>query len=325
MAIGSTSRPNPRGAISLYNRLKPGDWTFTTLTGLAGILVILVIIGVFVELTEAAWPAIKANGVSVLWDTDWNPSAGSFGVGVFIIGTMATSIVALVCATVIAVLVSLFLVEVAPSYVARPVSYLVELLAAIPSVVYGLWGIFVMGVFIRDHLGPTIVTYFDWLPFVGGPPLITSLFSACIILTIMILPTVMAVSRDVIAAVPRSQREGVLALGATRWEMITMTVLPYARSGILGAAILGLARAVGETLAVTLVIGNSVKIPENIFSPAYTLASVIANQFPEATSLHRAALIEVALILLMITFVINVIARLLVWKVTGGRRVVVQE
>lgn len=176
MAIGSTSRPNQRGAISLYNRLKPGDWTFTTLTGLAGVLVILVIIGVFIELTEAAWPAIKANGVSVLWDTDWNPSAGSFGVGVFIIGTMTTSIVALVCATVIAVLVSLFLVEVAPSYVARPVSYLVELLAAIPSVVYGLWGIFVMGVFIRDRLGPTIVTYFDWLPFVGGPPLITSLF-----------------------------------------------------------------------------------------------------------------------------------------------------
>src|SRR6185437_8674084 len=216
--------------------------------------------------------------------------------------------------------VALFLVEIAPGYVSRPVSYLVELLAAIPSVVYGLWGIFVMGVFIRDHFGPFVEDYFSWIPFLDGTPLITGLFSACLILTIMILPTVMAVSRDVIAAVPRSQREGVLALGATRWEMIRLAVLPYARSGILGASILGLARAVGETLAVTLVIGNSVNIPDNIFAPAYTMASVIANQFPEATALHRAALIEVALILLGITFVINVIARLLVWKVTHGQR-----
>lgn len=325
MALGSVSRPNKRASISLYNRLKPGDWLFNTLSGAAAVIVVLVIIGLFYELADEAWPSIKANGVSFLWSTDWNPSAQVFGVGAFIIGTMITSIFALIFATLIAVLVSLFLVEIAPSYVSRPVSYLVELLAAIPSVVYGLWGIFVMGVFIRDHLGPTIVTYFGWIPFFDGTPLITGLFSACIILTIMILPTVMAVSRDVIAAVPRSQREGVLALGATRWEMIRMTVLPYARSGILGAAILGLARAVGETLAVTLVIGNSVKIPENIFSPAYTMASVIANQFPEATSLHRSALIQVALILLLITFVINVIARLLVWKVTGGQRVVVQE
>ncbi|HNO66014.1 MAG TPA: phosphate ABC transporter permease subunit PstC [Tepidiformaceae bacterium] len=323
--VRTRNKPAGRGSISLYNRLKPGDWTFNALTAAAGLLVVLTIAGLFYELTGEAWESIRANGLEFLWSTDWNPSARTFGVGAFIIGTMVTSMFALVFATVIAVLVALFLVEIAPGYVARPVSYLVELLAAIPSVVYGLWGIFVMGVFIRDHLGPTLVTYFGWAPFMDGTPLITGLFSACIILTIMILPTVMAVSRDVIAAVPRSQREGALALGATRWEMITMTVLPYARSGILGASILGLARAVGETLAVTLVIGNSVKIPENIFSPAYTMASVIANQFPEATAVHRAALFEVALVLLMITFVINVIARLLVWKVTGGRRVVVQE
>lgn len=325
MAIGTAGRSTRKASISLQNRLKPGDWTFNVLTGLAAALVVLVIIGLFYELADEAWPSIKANGASFVWSTDWNPSAEVFGVGAFIIGTMITSVFALVFATLIAVLVALFLVEIAPSYISRPVSYLVELLAAIPSVVYGLWGIFVMGVFIRDHFGPGMVKYFGWVPFVDGTPLITGLFSACIILTIMILPTVMAVSRDVIAAVPRSQREGVLALGATRWEMIRMTVLPYARSGILGASILGLARAVGETLAVTLVIGNSVKIPENIFSPAYTMASVIANQFPEATDIHRSALIEVALILLMITFVINVIARLLVWKVTGGQRVVVQE
>jgi phosphate transport system permease protein len=241
------------------------------------------------------------------------------------VGTLITSVVALVLATIIAVLVALYLVEIAPGYIARPVSYLVELLAAIPSVVYGLWGIFVMGVFIRDHFGPVVVNHFSWIPFFDGTPLITGLFSACIILTIMILPTIMAVSRDVIAAVPRSQREGVLALGATRWEMIRLSVLPYARSGILGAAILGLARAVGETLAVTLVIGNSVKIPDNIFSPAYTMASIIANQFPEATGVHKAALIEVALLLLLVTFMINVVARILVWRVTKGQRVVVEE
>jgi phosphate transport system permease protein len=324
MALTGYERPR-RATLSLKNRLKPGDWLFTGLTGTAAILVVLVIVAMFDELTYESWPSISANGPAFIWDTTWDPSKRVFGVGAFIIGTLITSIFALIFATIIAVLVALFLVEIAPTYISRPVSYLVELLAAIPSVVYGLWGIFVMGVFIRDHFGPFVVHYLGWIPFLDGTPLITGLFSACLILTVMILPTVMAVSRDVIAAVPRSQREGILALGATRWEMIRLAVLPYARSGILGASILGLARAVGETLAVTLVIGNSVDLPSNIFDPAYTMASVIANQFPEATALHRAALIEVALILLGITFIINTVARVLVWKVTGGRRVVVQE
>jgi phosphate transport system permease protein len=324
MAARTLGQPKKR-ALTLNNRLKPGDWIFNTLTAAAGVIVILTIVGLFYELTNEGWDSIRANGASFVWSTDWNPSANVFGVGAFIIGTAITSVFALIFATVIAVLVALFLVEIAPSWISRPVSYLVELLAAIPSVVYGLWGIFVLGVFIRDHFGPFVIDYLGWIPFVGGTPLITGLFSACLILTVMILPTIMAVSRDVIAAVPRSQREGIMALGATRWEMIRLTVLPYTRSGILGAAILGLARAVGETLAVTLVIGNSRQIPENIFSPAYTMASVIANEFPEANDLHRSALIEVALILLIITFVINVVARLLVWRVTGGQRMVVQE
>jgi phosphate transport system permease protein len=325
MAVTTFGRP-ARAATSLKNRLKPGDWVFVTLTGASAVIVVFVIIGMFYELTTQSWDSITANGASFVWSTNWDPANHAFGVGAFIVGTLITSVFALIAATVVAVLVALFLVEIAPSYVSRPVSYLVELLAAIPSVVYGLWGIFVMGVFIRDHFGPVVVDYFGWVPFVGGrQPQITGLFSACLILTIMILPTVMAVSRDVIAAVPRSQREGIMALGATRWEMIRLAVLPYARSGILGAAILGLARAVGETLAVTLVIGNSVKIPDNIFAPAYTMASVIANQFPEATGVHQAALLEVALLLLLITFVINLVARVLVWKVTGGQRAVVQE
>jgi len=284
-----------------------------------------VIVGLFWELFAQSREAIGHSGEGFITGTTWDPSHQTFGVLAFVAGTLITSVFALVFATIIAVLVALFLVEIAPQRVARPVSYLVELLAAIPSVVYGLWGIFVMGVFIRDHFGPLVVSTLGWIPVFDGTPLITGLFSACIILTIMILPTVMAVSRDVIAAVPGSQREGILALGATRWEAIRIAVLPYARSGVMGAAILGLARAVGETLAVTLVIGNSVKLPENIFSPAYTMASVIANQFPEATGLHRSALLEVALLLLVITFFINVVARLLVWRVTRGQRAMVQE
>jgi phosphate transport system permease protein len=322
MAVVSSGR---RILPSLKNRFKPGDWIFVTLTAGAAAVLLAIIIGLFYELTANSWASIKHTGISFLWNTSWDPAHDVFGVGAFIVGTLITSAFALVVATVIAVLVALFLVEVAPGWVSRPVSYLIELLAAIPSVVYGLWGIFVMGVFIRDHFGPFVVHYLGWIPFLDGTPLITGLFSACLILTIMILPTVMAVSRDVIAAVPGSQREGVLALGATRWEMIRLAILPYARSGVMGAAILGLARAVGETLAVTLVIGNSVRIPDNVFAPAYTMASVIANQFPEATALHRAALLEVALLLLAITFLINVIARLLVWRVTRGQRVVVEE
>lgn len=320
MAVTAAGRRAP-----LTNRFKPGDWIFTGLTGLAALILIGVIAGVFAALTVEGWDSITTNGWGFVTGTTWNPSKAVFGAWPFVVGTLITSVFALVFATVIAVLVALFLVEVAPGYVARPVSYAVELLAAIPSVVYGLWGVYVMGPFIRDDFGPVVTGTLGWIPFFDGTPLVTGLFSGCLILTIMILPTVMAVSRDVIAAVPRSQREGIMALGATRWEGIRLAVLPYARSGVMGAAILGLARAVGETLAVTLVIGNSVRIPDNIFAPAYTMASVIANQFNEATGLHRSALIEVALLLLVITFLINVLARVLVWRVTKGQRAVVQE
>ena len=324
MVTRPVDRPVRRA--ELKNRLKPGDWIFTALTSLAALTVIIIIAGLFYVLISRAWPSISAFGLPFIWETTWDPPKETFGAGVFVVGTLLTTAGALVVATVVGVLVALFLVDVAPPRISRPVSYLVELLAAIPSVVYGLWGLFVFGVFIRDVLGPFITGNFGWLPFLDGTPLITGLFSAMIILSIMILPTITAVSRDVIAAVPRSQREGIMALGATRWEMIRIAVIPYARSGILGAAILGLARAVGETLAVTLVIGNKVAIPHTIFDPTYTMASVIANQFTEVENeMHRAALLEVALLLLVITFLINVVARLLVWRVTKGQRAVVIE
>jgi len=184
----------------------------------------------------------------------------------------------------------------------------------------------VLGPWVQRTAGPFILDYFSWLPFVKGPALGVGIFSAVVILTIMILPTIVAISRDVIAAVPRSQREGILALGATRWEMIRIAVLPYARSGVLGAAILGLARAIGETLAVALVIGNSTNVPDSIFSPAYTMASVIANQFREVENdMHLAALIYVGLLLLVITLIVNAVARVLVWRVTRGQITTVIE
>lgn len=325
MAI--TDRGGPSARRSLAGGRHPADLLFIGLTAAAAGVILLIILGLFTELITQAWPSVVANGPRFITSTDWNPSRQIFGAGAFIVGTAITATSALVLATGIAVFVALYLVEIAPRWVARPVSAMVELLAAIPSVVYGLWGIYVLGPILVTAVGPAIRgTLGRAIPFFDGVPRVTGLLPAILVLTIMIIPTIMAVARDVIAAVPGSQREGVLALGATRWEMIRIAVLPYARSGILGGAILGLARAVGETLAVTLVIGNRAAIPQSIFDPTYTMASVIANQFQEADGVtHRAALMEVALVLLVLTFLINVAARLLVWRVTNGQRVVVME
>lgn len=303
------------------------DSLFAGITGIAAAVILLIILGLFVQLIWRAWPSITANGFRFITSTDWNPSANVYGAGAFIVGTMITAASALILATGIAVFVALYLVEVAPRWIARPISYMVELLAAIPSVVFGLWGIYVLGPFLVKVVGPLITnTLGRGIPFFDGTPRVTGLLPAIIVLTIMIVPTIMSIARDVIGAVPGSQREAILALGATRWEMIRIAVLPYARSGIIGGAILGLARAVGETLAVTLVIGNRAAIPGSIFDPTYTMSSVIANQFHEADGgTHRAALLEVALVLLVLTFLINVTARLLVWRVTRGHRAVVME
>ncbi|MGE3857299.1 MAG: phosphate ABC transporter permease subunit PstC [Dehalococcoidia bacterium] len=303
------------------------DTLFGGVTGVAALVVLLIIIGLFYQLILRSWPSITSNGLYFIFGTEWDPSRGQYGAGVFIAGTAITSVAALILATIVAVLVALFLVEIAPTWLSRPIGYMVELLAAIPSVVYGLWGIYVLGPFLASVAGPVINNTLGLgIPFFSGTARVTGLLPAIVVLTIMIVPTIMAISRDVIAAVPGSQREGILALGATRWEMIQIAVLPYARSGVIGGAILGLARAVGETLAVTLVIGNRAAFPDSIFAPTYTMASVIANQFQEADGeTHRAALLEVALVLLVMTFLINVIARLLVWRVTNGQRAVVVE
>ena len=262
--------------------------------------------------------AFSKFGLSFLTGTTWDPIAGIYGALPFIVGTIASSFIAIVLATPIGLLTAIFLAELAPRRVSIPLTFTIELLAAIPSVVFGLWGVFVLGPFLKNTVEAWIASTLGWIPIFAGPTDGVGLFAAGVILTLMILPTIIAISRDVITAVPDAQREAMLALGATRWEMITKAVLPYARSGIIGAVILGLGRALGETMAVTMVIGNKTQIPESVFQSSQTIASQIATTFNEASiGLQTSALIGLGLVLLVITMTLNVVARLLVWRVSG--------
>jgi phosphate transport system permease protein len=247
----------------------------------------------------------------------WDPVSGDFGALPFIYGTLATSLLALVMAVPLALGVAIFITELCPQPLRAPISFLTELLAAIPSVVYGLWAFFILVPIMRDQLGPLLYKYLGWTGFFEGANFGEGLLTASIILAIMILPIISSLTRDIMNAVPNSQREAVLALGATRWEMIRIGVLRNSRIGIVGAIMLGLGRALGETMAVTMVIGNHPDIAKSLFAPGYTLASVIANEFSEATGdLYLSALIEIGLALFLVTIVVNAIARLMVWAVT---------
>lgn len=278
-----------------------------------------------VALGIAGWPAFSRFGFAFLTSSTWNPVAGIYGAAPAIYGTVVTSLIALAIATPLGVGVALFLSDLAPRKVRQPVAFLVDLLAAIPSVVYGLWGIFVLLPFLRETLMPFLrdTLGLGGTVFFSGPAYGPSMLAAGIILSVMVLPYISAISREVLLAVPRSQREAALALGATRWEMIWGAVIPYAKSGIIGGVILGLGRALGETMAVTMLIGNRHEISASLFAPGYTMASLIANEFAEASNdLHLSALMAVGLTLFVITMIVNGIARWLVWQVdrTGGAR-----
>src|SRR5690348_8215566 len=278
-------------------------------------LLLLALVG---ELAVSAWPAIRRFGFSFLWTSVWDPVAGIYGAAPMIFGTLASSLLALLIAVPLSLGVAIYLTEFAPEWLRQPVAFLVELLAAIPSVVYGLWGIFVLIPLLRTHVVPFLedTAHLGATPFFSGPNYGPSMLAAGTILAIMVLPYISAVSREVLLAVPRSQREAALALGATRWETIWGAVLPYARSGIIGGVILGLGRALGETMAVTMVIGNTHEISSSLLAPGYTMASLIANQFSEATGdLHLSALMAVGFTLFIVTLVVNGIARWLVWRV----------
>ncbi len=260
--------------------------------------------------------SIRAFGFGFLKGREWNPIKGQFGALAFIYGTIVSSLIALIISVPLSLGIAIFLVEQAPHFLSRPITFLVELLAAIPSVVYGLWGIFVLAPFLREHVEPHLARWFGWLPLFQGSITGIGLLTGGVILAIMVTPIISAVVRDVLAAVPSTQREAALALGATKWET-TRVVLVNGAPGIAGAIILGLGRAVGETMAVTMVIGNRPEISLSLFQPSYTLASVIANEFTEATAdIYLSSLVELGLILFLVTFIVNAIARILVWSVT---------
>ena len=255
-------------------------------------------------------------GWQFIFSGEWEPVKKEFGALTFIYGTVVSSLIGLAIALPVSLGVAVFLSELAQKVIKTSISFLIEILAAIPSIVYGFWGIFVLAPFMRESLQPFLQKYFGFLPFFQGTPLGTGMLTAGIILAIMMTPIIAAISRDVLKAIPSAQREAAYALGATRWEAIRMALL-NARSGILGATVLGFGRAVGETMAVTMVIGNRAQIKASWFEPAYSMASVIANEFAEASSqLHVSALIEVGLILFGVTFLINSFARVLIFSVT---------
>jgi phosphate transport system permease protein len=299
-----------------------GDRIFRSLTALFALAVILTLAGIVIETTRASAESIGRFGLGFLTSSRWDPVHHRFGALPFIFGTVASSLLALVIAVPVALGVAVFLAELAPAWLRRPLGVMVELLAAIPSVVYGLWGIFVLCPWLRDAVQPRLDALFGWTPLFRGPPLGFGLLAGGVILAIMILPTIASVSRDLMRAVPAAQREAALALGATRWEAVRIAVLPCARSGIVGAVILGLGRALGETMAVTMVIGNRPEISWSLNAPSHTMASVIANEYSEATSnLHLSALSEIGLLLFAVTLLLNIAARVLVWRaarVPGG-------
>ena len=293
------------------------DIAFRSVTRLLAWLVVGILVLLTVQLAANGALAFRTFGLNFVTGTVWDPVKSIYGALPYIVGTLAASLIAVAFAAPIGLLTAIFLSELAPRRIAIPLTFTIELLAAIPSVVYGLWGIFVLSPFLRTTVEAWIVKTLGWIPILAGPTFGIGLFSAGVILTIMILPTIVSISREVITSVPGNQREAMLALGATRWETIRRAVLPAARSGIVGAVILGLGRALGETMAVTMVIGNGQGMPTSIFSTAQTIASQIATTFNEASlGLQTSALIALGLILLVITISLNVIARLLVWRVS---------
>jgi phosphate transport system permease protein len=322
--MSTQSAPPPRPGLRAGFRRGThnlGDRIFRAATFVFAVLVLAILLLFVIELIRNSSEPINKFGLKFLWTRQWNPVKQVFGALPFIFGTLMSSFIALLLAVPVGIGTAIFLSEFAPPKLRGPLSFLAELLAAIPSIVYGLWGIFVLVPFIRSPLQPALKNTLGFLPVFSGSTFGISMLAAGIVLAIMIVPTIIAISRDVMYAVPLSQREAMYGLGATKWEVIRQTVLPYARSGIIGAVILALGRALGETMAVTMVIGNRPEIVISWFKPAATLASVIANEFTEATySLYVQSLIELGLILIGVTIAVNIVARLLVWRITRNFR-----
>jgi len=307
------SARGPRGASSGGGRL------FPLLTGLVAVLVPCLVAGIAATLWWESLLSIREFGLHFWRTSVWDPVAGQFGAFPFIWGTLYSSFLALLLSTPIALGIAIFLSDLSPHRLRQPLIFLTELLAAIPSIVYGLWGIFVLVPLVRS-LESATPAWLRGTPFFAGPPLGVGLLAASLVLAVMMIPYTASVAREILKAVPSTQREGAYALGATRWEAIRMALF-YGRTGIIGAIMLGLGRALGETMAVTMLIGNNPKASLSLFAPQYTMAAVIANEFPEAADeLYLNALVEIGLVLFLITVLINALSRLLIWRVGSERR-----
>jgi phosphate transport system permease protein len=296
------------------------DFTFKAAMTACALAILGVLILIVYELVTRSALSWHAFGLKFFAGSDWDPVSEKFGALPFIYGTLVSSLLALVIAVPLSVGVAVFTTEMCPKRLRAPLSFFVELLAAIPSVIYGLWAMFVLVPMLSMYVEPFLGKTLGWTGLFSGAPYGIGMLAAGIILAVMIIPIISSITREVLMVVPQHQREGVLALGATRWEMIRIGVLRNARAGILGGIILGLGRALGETMAVTMVIGNRPEIAKSLFAPGYTMASVLANEFSEATGdTYLSALIEIGLALFVVTIVVNALARLLVWSVTRGQ------
>jgi phosphate transport system permease protein len=314
-----TGLPGRAALAAFLERANKGDRVFKGLLTLAALAVPTLLAFLVFELWVGSRLAIGEYGFGFLTSSTWDPVAEEFGALPLIFGTLISSFLALLIAVPLSLGVAIYLTEFAPKVLRQPIAFLIGLLAAIPSVVYGLWGIFVLIPLLRTTAFPFLRDTLGFLPFFQGPIYGPSMLAAGIILAIMVMPYIMSVGREVLLAVPNTQREAALALGATRWEAVTTAVLPYARSGIVGAVILGLGRALGETMAVTMLIGNRHEIAASLFAPGYTMAAAIANEFSEAVgNLHLSALAYVAFVLFLVTVIVNAGARLLIWRVARG-------
>jgi phosphate transport system permease protein len=320
MATATRPEAPARGAAPPpLERSSHGDRIFKLILTVGALAIPVLLAFLVLELWTGARLAVSKFGFGFITSSVWDPVAEQFGAFPLIFGTLISSLIALAIAVPLSLGVAIYLTEFAPKAVRQPVAFLIGLLAAIPSVVYGLWGIFVLVPILRKGVFPLLRDGLGFLPFFQGPIYGPSMLAAGIILAIMVMPYIMSVSREVLLAVPNTQREASLALGATRWEAVITTVVPYARSGILGAIILGLGRALGETMAVTMLIGNRHEIAASLFAPGYTMAAAIANEFSEAVGdMHLSALAYVAFVLFAVTVLVNAGARLLIWRVARG-------
>jgi len=300
-------------------RWRFGDRTFSGMTLFFALLILVILAGLIITLNIDAMPAIRKFGLGFITGSAWNAVTEEFGALPAIYGTLLSSAIGLLISVPVSIGAAIYLVELAPRWIKGPGAFLIEMLAAIPSVIIGLWGLFVLAPFIGDPVEKWLAEYLGFIPLFQGQIFGgLGFLSAGVILAIMTIPIITAVSRDAISAVPVQQREAMLALGATRWEMIWRTVLPYCRSGLVGAVILGLGRALGETMAVTMVIGNKYALTPSLFSPGSTIASKIAGEFGEASgNVFTASLVELALVLFGVTLLVNVVARVLVWRMTA--------